>query len=207
MAQCMIRYPNGNIFNTPPATTKNTVKNEINYGSRGMTLEYAINLANEYYLQANIAVIHKKPTPVNIVNVAYPNRAAAKITEAYFSKASTTDYNGIYQGYYLDFDAKETKNKTSLPLSNFHQHQIEHLSAILKQGGIGFILIRFVIQDEIYVYPASHVIQFWHAQFHDGRKSIPYDNIKRIGYKVPYGINPTVPYLHAVKKLIAATSK
>ncbi|MCT4396936.1 Holliday junction resolvase RecU [Periweissella beninensis] len=203
----MIRYPNGNIFNSSLTPQKTTIKNEVNYGSRGMTLEYVINLANEYYLNTNTAVIHKKPTPINIVNVAYPNRAAAKITEAYFSKASTTDYNGIYQGYYLDFDAKETKNKTALPLSNFHQHQIDHLNAILQQGGIGFILVRFIIQDEIYVYPANQLITFWQAQFNGGRKSIPYDNIKHIGYRVSYGINPTVPYLSAVKNLITATNK
>ena len=49
-----------------------------------------------------MAVIHKKPTPVQIVNVHYPMRSKAVINEAYFRTPSTTDYNGIYNGHYLD---------------------------------------------------------------------------------------------------------
>src|SRR5699024_10789213 len=81
-------------------------------GNRGMTLEEYINITNAYYLETDRAIIHKKPTPVQIVKVHYPKRSAAVITEAYFKQASTTDYNGIYRGKYVDFEAKETKNKT-----------------------------------------------------------------------------------------------
>ena len=37
-----------------------------NYGNRGMVLESDINETNKYYLDNNIAVIYKKPTPVKI---------------------------------------------------------------------------------------------------------------------------------------------
>ena len=70
---------------------------------RGMNLEEDINLTNQYYLANDIAVIHKKPTPIQIVKVSYPERSAAKIVEAYFQAPSTTDYNGIYKGRYIDF--------------------------------------------------------------------------------------------------------
>ena len=43
----------------------------IEYGC-GMTLEKDIELSNDYYLKHGKAVIHKKPTPVQIVNVHYP---------------------------------------------------------------------------------------------------------------------------------------
>ena len=73
----------------------------------------------------------------------YPRRSAAVIKEAYFREASTTDYNGVYRGYYLDFEAKETQNKTSFPFKNFHEHQIQHMENCLTQQGVCFVLLWF----------------------------------------------------------------
>ena len=89
-------------------TIKRNQKKVINKANLGMDLEEAINESNTYYLNNNIAVIHKKPTPVQIVKVNYPSRNKAVITEAYYKTPSTTDYNGIYRGKYIDFDAKES---------------------------------------------------------------------------------------------------
>ncbi|WP_171253106.1 Holliday junction resolvase RecU, partial [Acinetobacter baumannii] len=77
-----------------------------------------------------IAAVHKKPTPIQIVKVDYPSRSAAVIKEAYFRQPSTTDYNGLFEGRHIDFEAKETRNRTALPLSNFHAHQIDHMRLI-----------------------------------------------------------------------------
>lgn len=110
-------YPNGKRF--IPKNTNNTcnssntngstkVKKAVNtYSGRGQTLEQDIDETNEYYLLKGLAVIHKKPTPIQIVKVDYPKRSAATIREACFKTPSTTDYKGIY----IDFEAKETKNK------------------------------------------------------------------------------------------------
>ena len=77
-------YPNGKKFK--PATTVEKTKNakakDFTYSNRGMTLEEDLNETNKFYLQSEIAVIHKKPTPVQIVNVDYPKRSAAVIKEA-----------------------------------------------------------------------------------------------------------------------------
>ena len=54
------------------------------------------------------------------------------IKEAYFNEPSTLDYTGIYKNKYIEFDAKETKSKTSFPLSNIHSHQLEHIKKGLK---------------------------------------------------------------------------
>ncbi|MFT8673685.1 MAG: Holliday junction resolvase RecU [Leuconostoc mesenteroides] len=181
-------------------TGKTTKK--VLFGKRGMGLEDEINLANDYYLANRLAVVHKKPTPITIVKVDYPARSAAKITEAYFKQASTTDYNGVYQGKYIDFDAKETKNKTSFPLKNFHEHQISHLASILSQGGIGFVIIQFTSLNENYVYPASELIQQW--QHLNGKQSISYQEIVDKSFVVPESLNPSLDYLTAVDKMLEA---
>ena len=82
-------------------------------------------------------------------------RSKAVINEAYFRTPSTTDYNGVYRGYYIDFEAKETKNKTSFPLNNIHDHQVEHMKSCFLQKGLVFLLIRFKVLDEVYLLPFS----------------------------------------------------
>lgn len=90
-------------MNYPNAKNASEVIHQKNFSNRGMSLEKDINQSNTYYLNEDIAVIHKKPTPVTIVKVDYPARNKAKITEAYYAESSTTDYNGIYKGKYIDF--------------------------------------------------------------------------------------------------------
>ena len=127
-----------------PNKKKSAATIKINSNSkRGMSLEEDLNESNIYYLEHNIAVIHKKPTPIQVVHVDYPLRSMAKNTEAYYKTPSTTDYNGIYNGYYIDFEAKETTSKTSFPLKNIHPHQVEHLKKIIEHGGIGFLIVLF----------------------------------------------------------------
>ncbi|WP_268913080.1 Holliday junction resolvase RecU [Lentilactobacillus sp. SPB1-3] len=197
-----VNYPSGKPF-AAYNLNKNALKHRpTDFSNRGMTLEDELNKSNQYYLRNNIAVIHKKPTPIQIVSVDYPKRSAAKIKEAYFRKASTTDYNGVYRGKYIDFDAKETQNKTSFPLKNFHEHQIEHLRMCLKQDGICFAIIKFVYNQSVFVLKASDLIHFWDLQASGGRKSIPKETIDQIGYEVKYGINPLIPYLDAVNQIM-----
>src|SRR5690625_410397 len=159
---------------------------KVDYRNRGMNLEEDINLTNQYYLETNKAVIHKKPTPVQIVNVHYPKRSAAVITEGYFKRPSTTDYNGLYKQKYIDFEVKETKNKTSFPLANFHEHQIEHMRSIVLHGGICFIIIRFTVHNETYLLKVEDLLSFWNNQLNGGRKSIPYYYIQKNGYLIPF---------------------
>lgn len=201
-----IQYPNGKVYKSSPLDSKKinkTINNAISYGKRGMSLEEDINISNDYYLSKEIAVIHKKPTPLQIVKVDYPKRSAAVIKEAYFQQASTTDYNGVFQGRYIDFESKETKNKTSFPLKNFHIHQIEHMGQVLKQKGICFTLLRFSTIDEIYLLDAQHLTLFWNGQ-KEGRKSIPKQEIETLGHRIPLGLYPRIDYLKVVKNIYFA---
>jgi|SRR5690625_1023612 len=171
------------------------------HSNRGMSLEEDIDLTNKYYLAMNQAVIHKKPTPIQIVNVHYPKRSAAVITEAYFQQASTTDYNGIYRGKYIDFEAKETRSNTSFPLANIHEHQIEHMRSVIDHQGIAFMIIRFTNLDETYLYGVEHLFEFWDQQQSGGRKSIPYKEIKTAGHLIPIKYQPRIAYLSIIDQL------
>ena len=188
----MVNYPN----------KKNSfTKQKQNHSNRGMTFEAMINESNEYYLANDIAIIHKKPIPVQIVKVDYPSRVGAVIKEAYYKVPSTTDYNGIYKGQYIDFEAKETLNKTSFPLSNIHAHQIEHLKQIDEHGGISFVLLYLKAIDGIYLLESNDLVSY-HNRSKNGRKSITFDEIREKGHLIKEGYAPRINYLKVVDYLI-----
>ncbi|WLD91786.1 Holliday junction resolvase RecU [Alkalihalobacillus sp. AL-G] len=202
------RYPNrkpaSSQLQTVGRTSFKEKEGNRSFANRGMTFEDDINHSNLYYLQSGKAVIHKKPTPVQIVSVDYPKRSAAVIKEAYFKQPSTTDYNGVYRGKYIDFEAKETRNKTSFPLNNFHQHQIEHMRQVTKQDGICFILARFKTTQEDFLLKASDLFQFWEQQQQGGRKSIPKAFFEEKAPSIQLGYNPRIDYLEIIDKLFFA---
>ncbi|WP_456274267.1 Holliday junction resolvase RecU [Bacillus sp. AK031] len=195
-------YPNGKKFIPKDSSaSKKPAAKKVSYSNRGMTLEEDINETNQYYLANGIAVIHKKPTPVQIVDVHYPQRSAAVIKEAYFKQPSTTDYNGLFQGRYIDFEAKETRNKTSFPLQNLHEHQIIHMKQVSEQKGIAFILIRFSATEEIFFMKFKELFIYWERMERGGRKSITKAEIEKDGYKIPLGFHPRIDYLKIVHSL------
>ena len=151
----MIGYPNGKTA----ARSVNAQPLKQSAGGRWMSLENDLNKTNEYYLQLDKAVIHKKPHPDPDRAGRLSKRSAAKITEAYFKVPSTTDYNGVYRGKAIDFEAKETRSKTSFPFSHIHLHQIEHLERVLRQGAIAFVIVRFIAYDETYYVDAAKMIR------------------------------------------------
>lgn len=192
-------------FNYP--TGKKIQNKTANRSNLGMTLEFDIETTNQYYLEKNVAVIYKKPTPVQVVSVSYPARNKAKIVEAYYKTPSTTDFNGIYKGLYIDFDAKETKSKTSIPLKNIHTHQIEHLKRITDAGGIGFLIVYFQAYNEYYYLPFSTLYKYHEASLKEGRKSIPYEVFQKEAYIIKFGFNPRLDYLKVIDTFIMPNLK
>ncbi len=191
----MINYPTKKRPTTPVKANKNSAKN------RGMKFEKLIDEANRYYLAHEIAVIHKKPTPIQIVNVHYPKRAMAKINEAYYKTPSTTDYNGIYKSFYIDFDVKETQAKTSFPLKNIHDHQIKHLKAVNQHGGIAFLLIHLRRYDETHLM-GYEALDYFIKRAIKGRKSITFDELRKNAYAIKEGFQPRIDYIKAVNRYI-----
>ena len=83
-----------------PAYIKKEYNKYKSFANRGMDLEYLINQANNFYLETDKAVIYKKPTPICITKSNYNNGQVS----GYFKEQSTLDYNGVYKGYYIDFN-------------------------------------------------------------------------------------------------------
>lgn len=163
-----------------------------------MTLEEDINQTNLYYNLHNIALVYKKPTPIRVVQVEYPKN---KIREAYFSEPSTLDYNGVYQGKYLEFDAKETQSKTSFPLSNIHKHQMEHIRKVLHYDGIVYLIVRFSTLNQTYLLFGKDIIEF--TENYD-RKSIPLSYFESRGYFIEMKYAPRLDYINIIDKILNA---
>lgn len=164
----------------------------ISYANRGMILESLINETNEYYVENDIALIYKKPTPIGISEAVYTSKGRV-IKNGYFKAPSTLDYNGVYKGKYIEFEAKETQNKTSFPLANFHEHQLQYIKKVIQHGGICFIIIK--MNSLIYLLKGTDLIDFIESET---RKSIPYAYIKDKGFIIKERYNPTIDYLAIV---------
>lgn len=194
----MIKYANGKTFlkENNKTTKLQTKPKSFSYGNRGMDLEDDINVTNEYYKNHGLCLVTKRPTPINVVNVDYTKGAI--ITNAYFEKQSTTDYNGVFDGRYIDFEAKSTRKKTSFPLANISKHQIEHLKQVILHKGIAFFIIEFSTLDEVYFLDAKYVINYYE---NGERKSIPYDAVKMYGNVIKKAFLPRLDYLAILQKI------
>ena len=163
------------------------------FSNRGMFLENIINESNTYYNSIEKSLIFKKPTPIKVLNVTYPNNRSHLIDKAVYSSISTLDYNGIYREKYIEFDAKECHSKTSFPLSNLKEHQFDHIKKVIKQKGIAFLII--MMNNEFYLLKGEDIIEFVNSNI---KKSIDYEYIKIKGYKIIESYTPRLKYLDAV---------
>ncbi len=187
-----MKYPNG-------VKQIKTDDNHIHYDNRGMTLERDLNDTNAFYIDSEKAFIYKKPTPIQITKVDYPTRAKTVIREAFFKEPSTTDYNGIYRGHYIDFEAKETNSATSFPLNNINDHQIRHIRNVYSAGGICFLVVRFKKFNTTYILMAKDFLDFLD---HNDRKSIPKTYFDEVGHKIKEKYIPRLDYLEVIDDVL-----
>ena len=181
-----------NLINYPSGVIKKSTTKVISFSNRGMSLEDDLNTTNTYYRDKNIAIIYKKPTPIQVVS-----KNGNEITKAFFKEPSTTDYNGIYKGKYIDFEAKETTSKTSFPLSNIHKHQVAHLKRVLEQNGICFLIVRFTTLNKTFILFCEDFFQYIN---NNDRKSIPICYFEEKGYLIKEKLSPRVDYIDIVNK-------
>lgn len=191
-----MKYPKGVKLNI-----SNIKTDKISYSNRGMELEKEINISNEYYRNNNIAFIYKKPTPIKVVDVDYPSRKEAIIKKAYFEKPSTTDYNGIYKGKYIDFEAKECISSTSFPLKNIKEYQLNHLTKVNDFQGIGFIIFYFTKIEKFYLLYINEINDY--IKNNSKRSSIPLTYFKEKNHEITLNLNFRIDYLKEIDKIIS----
>lgn len=178
----------------PGGVVQNKINKNISYANRGANLEEDINLTNSYYIDEKIAYIYKKPTPIQITKTEY-SKDGPRIKDAFFKESSTTDYNGLYKGRYIDFDAKETNSKTSFPINNIHKHQLEHLKNIHNNGGIAFLIVRFNLLDKTYLIFAKDL--FYYIK-NSKQKSITIKFFEERAHEVETKYRPRLDYLKII---------
>ena len=184
-----MRYPN--------AIKKNVNKTITNHKNRGMSLEEALNKTNIYYLENGLAVIYKKPTPIKVLETKYKEGNKQLITKAVYEKKSTTDYNGVYKGKYLDFEAKETENKKYFSFTNIKKHQIAHIKKVMKQKGISFVIIGFSKLDRTFLLESKIIIEMMDKN----KKNISIHELEEKGYEIKESYNPRLNYLKIIDNL------
>lgn len=149
-----------------------TVNTMTQHANRGRYLEEWVDQTNQVYMNKNMAVITKIPTPWKVQRTRSRYTNQYKINNAFPEKKSTVDFGGTASNRSIWFDVKATNSKTSFPLINIHKHQIEYLEKVAKQGGKAFLLIHFRDSKTTWILWVDQLLEFIAE---NDRKSIPFE--------------------------------
>ncbi|TXR62109.1 Holliday junction resolvase RecU [Bacillus sp. AY18-3] len=168
-------------------------------GNRGMAFEKLINLSNEMYQREGVALINKRATPVKVLKMVY-----GRVKDGYYESKSTVDYDGVYKGRAVAFEAKSTNKINRFDLKNIAQHQLDYLEKAENMGAICFFLIGFTKDQSTFAIPLS-VIQSYvrMSQQPKGKKSIPRTDFDIYGYLVEQTERAPVDYLQYIDETVA----
>jgi len=189
-------------MNYPNKIKKVTKKHDcskINHSNRGMNLEYDLELTNKYYKENKIALVYKKETPIKVTKIKNICENKAIIKEGFFQKKSTTDYNGVYKGFYIDFEAKETKNKLFFPIKNIHKHQIEHIRNVIDNNGISFVIVCFSSLNKVFFINGIDIINYIVLNDY---KNIQIEWFDKYGILIEQKYNPRIDYIKIVDNIL-----
>ncbi|PGD58120.1 Holliday junction resolvase RecU [Bacillus wiedmannii] len=167
-------------------------------GNRGMAFERLINLSNEMYQREGVALINKRATPVKVLK-----SKGGRVLSGFYEAKSTVDYDGVYKGRAVAFEAKSTQSLTRFDLSNIAQHQLDYLEKAEKMGAICFFLIEFSKDQTVFLVPAS-VVQSYVRMSHqpNGKKSISRADFDIYGYLVEQTERAPIDYLQYIDEAV-----
>lgn len=167
-------------------------------GKRGQAFETLLNYTNQIYKNKELALINKRPTPVKVLK-----SKATRVLSGFYEEKSTVDYDGVFQGRSIAFEAKST-NRKSLPLDMISDHQSKYLNAAEKQGAIAFLIVEMKAIDSVVLVPNTMLQKYVKDAENGGRKSIPMGDLEVYGYPVVSRNGIPLDYLSVVARLIAA---
>ena len=160
-----------------------------------MILEDLVNKSNHTYQTKGMAAVVKIPTSWKVIWKNY--KGYRKPLNAFPEHKAWLDYIGVIEGVPVTFDAKETTNKTSFPLSNIKEHQIRDMKIWHSCGGVAFLIVWFKQQNEFYLLPYHLLIQMWNHSMNGGRKSIPYKQFQKEAIQITSGNHTYLDWLTA----------
>lgn len=168
------------------------MKQKIGHANRGKELEQILTYTNEAYALKGWAFIRKTPNPWIVI------RNGSGIVGAKPNpKEKLVDYIGVSKGHAICYDAKSTRETTRFPLSNIHNDQMDFMKKWTKQNGIAFFIIWLEVLNETYIVSYRHMENFFLEANTGGRKSIPYDVLKKFP-KIKSGRGVALDYLSEV---------
>lgn len=144
--------------------------------NRGMKFEHQIEEQCGLYKQECIAYIDKLPTDWMI------KRVGGKIVSGYPRAKSKLDFYGVLSnGMAIFIEAKSTKS-SSLPLSNFKDHQFVYIEEISKYTPYVYVLIQMrKYDDRVFLVEGLKILEF---KNNESRKSLPLDWLESNGIEI-----------------------
>ncbi|RHW33855.1 Holliday junction resolvase RecU [Oceanobacillus profundus] len=169
-------------------------------GKRGQAFEIELNYTNQLYKNKGRALINKRPTPVKVLK-----SKGTRVLSGFFEEKSTVDYDGVYQGRSIVFEAKST-NEKRLPFSIIQDHQVRYLDHAEKQGAVSFLIVEMSAVREVYLIPNNMLQKYIKNAKEGGRKSIPMYDIEVYAFMVESKNGVPLDYLSVVDSLIESAA-
>lgn len=155
---------------------------------KGMFLEKQLSNTHQYYRKHHLATVYKVP----VLQMLNSNQNFKRAH--YFC-----DYVGCYDGYYFEFEAKETYRQ------HFHCDQLrksQHykLKQVEINQGLSFVVVYFGIYKEFLLLFYDDLSNF----VKQNSQKISYENCKKFGKKIEIKNNLILDYLPILSKKIAS---